>query len=148
MVTAAGSRKLVLLVSVVAALAAAGCGGGGGGGGPSPTPRPTATAGPAPTSTPVPGPTATPGPLPGVPFTLRGRVLLNGSPAAGGLVTVTGISGTTASDQTQTSSAGSYSFYLVAGTYTVQAVVGTRSASRDVSIPPGGQTVDNFDLAL
>lgn len=135
------------------AILLAGCGGGGGGGGPEPvptaTPRPTATPVPTPTPVGTPRPTPTPGTPPGVVFDLRGRVYVSGVAASGVTVTVTGQAGaTTPSDSTVTGVDGSYSFFLGAGSYTVTAVRGTLSATRTVTIPAGGQTVDNFNLTL
>ena len=111
-----------------------------------PTPVPTAT--PVPTPTPG-GPTPTPIPPPGTVFDLRGRVLVNGVPTAGVTVRVTGSAGAvTPSEQTTSGAGGVYSFFLGAGTYTVTAQSGARTATRTVTIPAGGQTVDNFDLSL
>lgn len=111
-----------------------------------PTPVPTAT--PVPTPTPG-GPTPTPIPPPGTVFDLRGRTLVAGVPTAGVTVRITGSAGAvTPSDQTTSGAGGVYSFFLGAGTYTVTAQSGARTATRTVVIPAGGQTVDNFDLSL
>lgn len=127
----------------------AGCSGGDGGPGAQPTPVPTTapTAVPMPTITP--GPSPTPGTPPGVVFDLRGRTFIDNVPAAGVVVQVTGqIGAATAFEQTISGPGGGYSFFLGAGTYTVTATSGSRSVSRLVTIPAGGQTVDNFDLKL
>ncbi len=120
-----------------------GCGGGGGSG-----PPPQATPTPVPTATPL--PTATPDPIPGPAFDLRGRTFVNNVATAGVTVTVTGSAGAvTPSEQTTSGAGGVYSFFLGAGTYSVRATFGTRTpVTRTVTIPPGGQAVDNFDLRL
>jgi len=111
-----------------------------------PTPVPTPTVVPTPTPG---GPIPTPVPPPNTVFDLRGRVLLNGVPTAGVTVRVTGAAGAvTASEQTTSGAGGVYSFFVGAGTYTVTAQSGARTATRTVTIPAGGQTVDNFDLSL
>lgn len=130
------------------AILAAGCGGGSSTTVVSAPPTPVPTATPVPTPTPG-GPTPTPVPPPGTVFDLRGRVLVNGVPTAGVVVRATGAAGAvTPSEQTTSGAGGVYSFFLGAGTYTVTAQSGARTATRTVTIPPGGQTVDNFDLSL
>lgn len=119
-----------------------------------PTPVPTPRATPAPTPVPTPRPTATPtGPAPVIPpsgvFDLRGKVLVGGVPRAGLQVRVTGTTGAvTATDATVSGAGGFYSFFLGGGTYVVTATNGARSVTRRVTIPAGGQTVDNFNLTL
>lgn len=106
-----------------------------------PTPEPT----PTPNLTPLPSPTTPPV----VVFDLRGRVRVNGVLTAGVQVRAVGAAGAvTASEETVTGAGGVYSFFLGAGTYTVTATSGNRSATRTVTIPAGGQTVDNFDFNL
>jgi len=127
-------------------VAVGGCGGGGGSSGPGPQPTPTTEPTPVGTAT----PTATPDPLPGPPFDLRGRTLVDGVARAGVIVRVTGSAGSaTASEQTTSGAGGVYSFLLGAGTYTVTASLGGRTSTpRTVTVPGGGLTVDNFDLRL
>lgn len=147
-----------------------GCGGGSGSGGPQNSPVPNVTnvaadsrvsgrngvnapvavgqraATPAPTKTPsVPAPVSPPP----VVFDLRGRVLVSGTAQVGAVVRVTGVSGAvTAADSTVSGAGGFYSFFLGGGTYIVTASVGTHTVTRRITIPAGGQTVDNFDLNL
>lgn len=111
-----------------------------------PTPRPTATPKPRATPTPSGPPALSP---PAVVFDLRGRVLIGGVAQDGVAVQVKGISGAvTASDRAVAGAGGFYSFFLGGGTYVVTASAGKRASTRRVTIPPGGQTVDNFDLNL
>jgi len=143
------------LAALGAAFLTTGCGGGGGGApAPQPTPTPMPSPVPVPSPTPFPTldpsqPTPTPGTPPSIVFDLRGRVLQNGAPVAGASVSAVGAPGAvTSGESTTTGADGTYLFFLGAGTYTLTASNGTLSSARTVTIPPGGQTVDNFDLTL
>lgn len=127
----------------------AGCGGGssGGGGGAVSTPTPVMQPTALPTGTP--GPTPTPVSPPPIVFDLRGKVTHNGQPVVNARVTAMGDPGAaTAQDETLTTSGGGFSFFLGAGTYTLQATSGALQGSVRVTIPPGGQVVDNVQIAL
>jgi len=132
------------------ALIAAGCGGASGGsagGG-----APTATATPIPTSPPMatatPGPSPTMAPLPSVPFTVRGRISVGGVASPGVVVTASDLTSGAVLDRTTSGAGGGYSFFLAEGSYSIRATAGTRTGARTVTVPPGGQTVDNFNLNL
>jgi len=142
----------IVPLTLFVVITVAGCGGGGGGSAspvPTATPRPTAT--PTLPATPPPiDPDLPPVTPPTTPFDVRGRVLLNGVGQSGVRVTATArdINAATPSDVATSGAGGYYSFFLGAGNYTIRATSGTRSISRDVTVPPGGQTVDNFNLNL
>jgi|GEM_PF-4549343 len=154
------------MAGVAVGASLSGCGGGGGSGNLQNSPAPNVAAssrvsGRDGVSVPVvgeraatPAPTKTPsGPAPVAPpsvvFDLRGRVLLNGVAQTGVQVRVTGITGAvTAADSTVSGAGGFYSFFLGGGTYIVTASSGKHTVTQRVTILPGGQTVDNFDLNL
>jgi len=86
---------------------------------------------------------------PAGPFTISGTVTLNGAPDNSG-ATVTAVSLTTGSvlDEDETSASGEYRLFVPPGRYELTVVFGTRSISREVTVPPGGVIVSGINFVL
>ncbi len=72
---------------------------------------------------------------PSLPYTVSGIVTVGGSkPTSPVTVSITPVGGTTLSGDTTTDAGGSYTFWVVAGTYTVTALRGTDSRTVNVTL--------------
>ncbi len=84
------------------------------------------------------------------PFTVRGRVTLGGTTDFGG-VTITALEqpGDVQRDSVTTASDGRYQLFIPEGTYKLRATrAGFATSEQNVTVPPGGQTVDNVNFTL
>ncbi len=86
---------------------------------------------------------------PSGPSTIAGTVTLSGPPDNSG-ATVSAIDLTTAEvvDEQVTGASGRYGLFVPPGRYEVRVVFGARRLSREITVPPGGVTIDGIDFML
>lgn len=87
---------------------------------------------------------------PTAPFTVRGRITVQGATDSGG-VTVSALEqpGNIIRDTMATGADGRYTLFIPEGNYLIRAEKpGFATVTRSVTVPPGGQIVDNVDILL
>lgn len=86
---------------------------------------------------------------PGGPFTLAGKVTLNGAPDnAGAAVTAVSLDSGQVADQDETDASGRYELFVPPGRYEVRVTFGERQISREVTVPQGGVIVDGINFVV